>query len=386
MDIQHEVRTLTSGPAHHFFGYYSVCPWNQSQTHLVCLESPFQDHLPEPHEAGAIGLVDAQTGQFERVTETRAWNLQQGAWLYWNPLAADSEIIHNDREGSELVSVIYNLHTGQRRILPRPINALSQDGAYALCLTYGRLQRMRKVVGYAGAVDPNPNHPHPANDGVFLMDMRTGDVRLVVSIQQVYDILAPHHPVVRDNHMWFNHVAFNPSATRFYFLARCWKDGQMQTGAFTANRDGSDLRQVTPFGTRASHLDWRSDTEFAATFDVRGRGREHVLVNDNDGTFRFVAEGRLNFDGHMTFSPDRSWMVTDQNVAESLEKWLLLVRLADEEMTVLHQFPMHELRWLSGDLRCDLHPRWNRTGDTICVDALAADGTRQLHTIHLDLS
>ncbi len=382
MKLEYTIRTLTHGPAHHFFGYYSVCNWNQAQTHLICLESPFQDHLPEPHEAATVGLVDAQTGQFEPVAQTHAWNLQQGAWLYWNPLAPDSEIMFNDRAAGELVSVIVNINTGARRTLPRPINAVSRDGKLALCLSYGRMGRLRKVVGYKGAADPNPKDPHPANDGVYVMDMQTGDVKLIVSIQEVYDRLAPHHPIVRDNHMWFNHVNFNPSGTRLYFLARCWEDGQLQTGTYTVNVDGSDLREVIPFGTRSSHADWRSDTEFAATYDVRGRGREHMLVTDEGVTAsRFIAEGRLNFDGHMTYSPDREWMVTDQNIGDPLQKWLLIMRVADEAVSVLHQFDMYEPRFLFGDLRCDLHPRWNRTGDAVCVDALAADGTRQLHVV-----
>lgn len=385
MNIRHEVRTLTSGPKHHFFGYYSIPPWNASQTHLVCLESDFQDHLPEPHEAGGIGLVDAHTGQFERIAETYAWNLQQGAMLHWNPLNPDTEIIHNARMDGEIVSVVLNIHTGQKRLLPRPVSAVSHNGKYALSLTYGRLQRMRKVVGYTGAVDPNPNDPHPANDGVFVMDLETGAVWLAVSIQQVYDLLAAAHPIVRDRHMWFNHVAFNRSDTRFFFLARCWEGDHLQTGMYTVGVDGSDLREVVPFGKSVSHFDWRNDTDILVTYDLRGRGREHVLHTDGSEDYRVICEGDLNFDGHPSFSPDSQWLVTDKNVSETLEKWLLLCRLEDEALTVLHHFPMFEPRFLGSDLRCDLHPRWNHTGDAICVDALAADGTRQLHVVRVEL-
>jgi hypothetical protein len=50
---------------------------------------------------------------------------------------------------------------------------------------------------------------------------------------------------------------------------------------------------------------------------------------------------------------------------------------------LLGTFPMKE--YLSGDLRCDLHPRWNRTGDAICFDALETTSwTRQLHVAYLD--
>ena len=63
MNIKHNVQSLTSGPKHHFFGYYDICPWNGSATHLLSIESDFQDHLPQPEEAGVIGLVDAKTGE-----------------------------------------------------------------------------------------------------------------------------------------------------------------------------------------------------------------------------------------------------------------------------------------------------------------------------------
>ena len=386
MNIESEVRTLTTGPKHHFFGYYSIPSWNLSETHLLCIESDFQDHLPLAEEAAAIGLVDARTGVFEKVTTTHAWNLQQGTMLHWNPLAPDSEFIHNDRVDGEIVSVIHNIETGQRRLLPRPVNAVSHNGKYALSLTYGRLQRTRKVVGYGGAVDPNADDPHPDNDGVFVVDLQTGETRLVVSIKQIYELLVDRHPILKDRDMWFNHVGFNRSDTRISFLARCWEDGQLQTAMFTANLDGSDIYELTPFGTRVSHVDWRDDKVVLFTSDFRGRGREHVIVTDQTQDFRLLAEGELNFDGHMTFSPDRRWLVTDKNVQATLEKWLLLVRLAGEEVTVLHKFDMREQRFLSGDLRCDLHPRWNRSGNQVCVDAIDPnDGTRQLHIVSLSL-
>ncbi|MAS36361.1 MAG: hypothetical protein CL610_20315 [Anaerolineaceae bacterium] len=383
MKIQSETRTLTSGPAHHFFGYYSICPWNAAQTYLVCLESSFQDHLPEPGEMAGIGVVDAQTGQFERVAETGAWNLQQGAMLHWNPLAPDTELIHNDRVDGDIVSRILNIHSGNSRVLPRPVSAVSHNGHYALSLTYGRLQRMRKVVGYGGASDPNAHDPHPANDGIFLMDLRTGDCKLAVSIQQVYDLLVDANPILREQHMWFNHVAFNRSDNRFFFLARCWEDDHLQTGMYTANLDGSELREVVPFGKSVSHFDWRNDTEILVTYDLRGRGREHVLHVDGSPEYRVIGDGLLNFDGHPSFSPDSQWFVTDKNVLDSLEKWLLLCRVADEQLEVLEKFPMYERRFLGGDLRCDLHPRWNRDGTAICVDAQAPDRTRQLHIVNV---
>lgn len=378
------LRQLTRGPNHHFFGYYGICPWNRSGNYLVCLESAFQDRMPEPGEAAAIGLVDAQTGAFEKVTETRAWNLQQGAMMYWNPLAPETEIIHNDQQGDEVVSVVHNVRTGKRRVLPRPVSALSHDGERALSLTYGRLGRLRKVVGYGAAKDPNPDDPAPENDGVFLMDMRSGRTELVVPISEVYARILPKFPALRGCHMWFNHVVFNRGDTRFFFLARTNLDagGERRTAMFTANVDGTQLREVVGFDKSVSHFDWRNDEEIIATFVLDGSGRKHVLFTDGKKDYRVVGNGFLDFDGHCSFAPDQNRLVTDHKIRRSLEQALLVYDMKTGQGRELCRFNMKETKFISGDVRCDFHPRWNRAGDQICFDAIEPKtGTRQMHIV-----
>lgn len=383
-----ELKTLTLGPKHHFFGYYGICPWNDSQKYLVCLKSDFQDHLPSPDEPGAIGLVDAKTGRFEKVTETNAWNLQQGAMLHWNPQNPEYEIIHNDRQEGEIVSVVFNTQTGQKRVLPRPVSALSRNGKFALSLTYGRMGRLRKVVGYEGAIDPNPTVAHPDNDGIFLLDMKTGETKLVVSIKQVYDKIAARHPELKERHIWFNHTVINRTDTRFFFLARTNEPGVgLQTGMFTAHIDGSDLREVIPYGKRVSHFDWRNDREIIATFQIKDSdsARPHVLFTDGEYDYKTVGTEIFAGDGHCSFSPNEKWIVTDQKFKKSLEQALFVYDVENKKGAELVRLNMMENRYISGNTRCDFHPRWDRTGDAICFDALDQNnGTRQLHIVDLN--
>lgn len=383
--MKFEVRCLTRGPEHHFFGYYGICPWNRSGQRLVCLESPFQDHLPKLGEPASIGLVDPETGAFENIGETRAWNLQQGAMLHWNPLDPEEEILFNDHRDGEIVSTLLNVRNGKTRCLPRALNGVSHNGRHALCLTYGRLTRMRPVVGYGGAVDPNPDDPHPDNDGVFVMDLETDESRLVVSIREVYERLVTRHPQLRERHMWFNHTVFNKSDTRFFFLARTWTpEKRLETAMFTAALDGSDLREVVPYASGISHFEWRNDREILATFRHGGREMKHVLFTDGEEDYRVVGDGFLIGDGHCSFAPDEDRIVTDRNHEETVSKSLWIYSLSRKQGLSLGTFPMKEKRFLSGDLRCDLHPRWNRTGDEICFDALETEGwTRQLHVASL---
>ena len=75
--------------------------------------------------------------------------------------------------------------------------------------------------------------------------------------------------------------------------------------------------------------------------------------------------------------------MTDRNVAATREKMLMIFHTGMKQGLLQGTFPMME--YLSGDLRCDLHPRWNRTGDAICFDALETrTWTRELHVAYLD--
>ncbi|HEV2664721.1 MAG TPA: hypothetical protein VG324_07415 [Blastocatellia bacterium] len=390
---KYQVRTLTTGPKHHFFGYYGIPPWNQSGKYLVCLESDFQDHLPKPEEAAAVGLVDAKTGEFKKVGETRAWNLQQGAMLYWNPIDPENEVIFNDRKADQpgkIVSVALNVKTGKKRYLPLAIAAVSHNGRHALSLDYGRLYRLRPVVGYVGAVDPNPQSPHPADDGVFLMDLKTGEYRLIASYETIYQRLVKDHPdmaaTLKERHLFFNHTVFNKDDSRFFFLARIFTpppNSRLESAMFTCNLDGSDLREVVPFGKGVSHFEWRNTKEILATFRFNGDEMKHVLFTDGKPDYQAIGEGFLQGDGHCSFAPDGQWIVTDRNVAATREKMLMIFHTGMKQGLLLGTFQMKE--YLSGDLRCDLHPRWNRTGDAICFDALeTSTWTRQLHVAYLD--
>jgi hypothetical protein len=389
-----DVRAVTTGPEHHFFGYYGICPWNRSQTHLLGLQTTFQDRMPDASESASIGLIDTRTGEFEKVASTSSWNFQQGAMLHWNPGKPDSEIYYNDREGDQIVSRMMDVHTGHTRTLSRPINALSHSGRYALSLTYGRLGRMRQVVGYAGMKDPNENEPYPEDDGVFLTDLQTGESRLVVSIARVNALLQERGLDLRGAHMWFNHVVFNPSDSRFFFLARAWRPEHLPdlrnlaTGMFTVDIDGSNLIEAIPFEYGVSHFDWRNDREILATFqDVDDDYRwKHFLFRDGERDYKILGDGDLNFDGHCTFAPDKSVFATDRKLSQNnnFRQHLYLYNLESGVRQKCADFDMLHSRYISGSLRCDFHPRWNQDSNKLCFDGISQkDGTRQLHVVSL---
>ncbi len=138
------------------------------------------------------------------------------------------------------------------------------------------------------------------------------------------------------------------------------------------------------FDKGVSHFDWRDDKQIIATYAPDGGGgKKHVLFSDGLKDHKVIGEGFLDFDGHCSFGPDRNVLVTDHKHKDSKEQSLLTYDLGTKKGRVVCRLDMHDRQFMSGDVRCDFHPRWNRAGDEICFDALESGGTRQVHIARL---
>lgn len=326
--------------------------------------------------------MNPKTGATKPIAETRAWNLQQGCMLKWSPTESNT-ILYNDATGGEIVSVAHNLQTGNRRTYSRAIESVAPNGRYASCVTYGRLARLRPVVGYAAARDPNPTDNHPVDDGIHMLDLKTGQSRLAISLKQVYEALAPKNPDLKDIALFIQHTVINPAGNRLFFLARTIQKGSLTSAMFTAGLDGNDLREVVPYGCGVSHFAWRGPHEIMAEFRIENKVRQVLFKDTGNPEYRIIGPEFLDADGHCGFSPDPQLLVTGRNIPEVPAKRLMLYHLGRREGTVLGEFPMKTPsgeNYITTDLRCDLHPRWKSTGDRICFDALdTRTWTRQLH-------
>jgi hypothetical protein len=266
------VSRVTEGPGYHFFGYYDKSPWDATGRYLLAMRVPFMDRPPTAEDVATVGLVDLEEGgRWRGLAETRAWNWQQGAMLQWLPSAPDREVVFNVRTAEGFGAMVLDVKTGQSRILQRPIYALAPDGRYAVTLNYSRVHRTRAGYGYAGVSDPWADHPAPAEDGIYRMDLRTGSWRLIISLAQVAHLVPPDETDGAEH--WFNHLQFAPSTglgtglstqlgmypsgQRFIFLHR-WRSGTRgwRTRMYTADADGGQVALLGREGM-VSHFDWR---------------------------------------------------------------------------------------------------------------------------------
>lgn len=374
-----EARPMTHGPNHHFFGYYDKFPWDSTGRYHVALETTFIDRPPTADDTATIGLIDTADGDsWKPLAVTHAWNWQQGTMLHWLPTAPDRWIIYNDREGDHFISVKLDVRTGEKRKLPRPIYAISRNGRQAVSLNFARVHRNRPGYGYAGAPDRWKDDPCPAEDGIYWMDLETGENRLIISLAQIVKVR--HNETMDGVQHWFNHLQFNHDGTRFLFLHR-WRSADQKrwyTQMFTANPDGTGIHCAADDGM-TSHFDWRSSTQILAWARQKAIGDRFFLFTDKTNRCEVVGEGTLTMDGHCSYSPDGQWILNDTYPDRTDRKrTLMLFRPADGRRVDIGRF--YAPPQLDGEIRCDLHPRWSRDGRSVSFDSVH-EGHRQVYVI-----
>lgn len=374
------VVAVTSGPKHHFFGYYDKHQFDASNRYILGHKLDIFNRRQRADDVVGIGMVDTRDGnKWIPLAETRAWSWQMGSMLQWLP-GKDARYIYNDRRDGKLVAVIRDINGGEEKVLPHPIFWLSPDGKAALSLNFSRLFRLRPETGYCGVHDPYESEAAPENDGIFRVDLQTGRRTLIISLRDMADKAANDGKGKLGLDHYFTHPVFNQSGSRFYFWHR-WhgSEGENYSQLYTANGWSEELRLLNPELT--SHTAWLGDDRVVAWCRRPGNSNWHYHVfDDNTGECDILGKGILVENGHLSFSPDGKWMLTDERTNDGRIS-LLLYHVPTNRRIEIGRF--YTMRELECEFRCDLHPRWNRNCTKVCIDS-THEGTRQMYVVDIE--
>ena len=88
-------------------------------------------------------------------------------------------------------------------------------------------------------------------------------------------------------------------------------------------------------------------------------------------------------DGHPSYSPDKSLVVTDSYPSRARIQELKLLKDSDvdaRKMKIIAKV-FAPFKY-DNDTRCDLHPRWSRDGKKVCFDSVF-EGHRGLYVVEV---
>lgn len=354
---------------HVFFGYYDI---QQIQGDKLLLTA-VPRKADTKKDAAELYWLDMPTGEYHRIGQTRAWCWQQGARLRWHP-TLDNTVLYNDLENDRYVCRIVDLQKGLLGTVPRALYDVTPDGCFGLSLNYSRLQRLRPGYGYNTLPDATAGIKVPEKDGIFLVDLKTGEEKLIVSYEQLVQTV----PEAAESLNYVNHISIAPDGSRFLFfhlwtprIGARW-DGRL----FTARLDGTELRCVED-GFIPSHYCWNGGDELLITSVGFGGAPSYYYLYDlTAGTRKQIEHPCLVQDGHPTFLEDGCRFLTDTYpLSGSMQRLFVSDREGKCHTPLCDIFADSRL---FDEKRCDLHPRLTPDNAIVTIDSTFRDGKRSV--------
>jgi hypothetical protein len=371
---------------HTFFGYHDVSPFSHDDRLLLGFRTPVDAGTRTaglPLELGCFDLF-LQRPRFEPFALSMAWCWQQGCRLQWYPLNGNGSriVFFNVSRGGRHESCLFDVDARVVvRAIARPLYALSPDGKLGVSVNFSRLQRCRPGYGYNDIPDATAGQQAPSTDGLWLVNLLSGAEELIFPLAGAASRDADRSML--DAEHYFNHVLWNPSGTRFLFL-HLWKltDGSRLSRAFIWD---VALQTCWLLGPRkhVSHHCWLDDEHLIVYATEPQSGTHYHVYHYKTGYVATIGVNVLKEDGHPSMSPTVDHlMITDTYPDRFGEQSVLLFDMQTSSVKCLAR--LYRPARFRGEVRCDLHPRWNRAGDRVAIDS-AHSGERRLCVIDAGL-
>jgi hypothetical protein len=375
--------------------------------------------MPNPEDKVDIGYFSLTEGKWIKLSDSKAFNWQQGSMLQWIGPDFNSKMIFNDAFNGHFVSRIIDINTGKERVLPKAIYALDPNGKYSISLNFER-SYFTRAYSYASIVDTKWDTNIPPNDGVLKIDLQSGETNTIIKLADLIDIGLIKNDEV--NSHWIEHIMLNPAGNRFAFYHRYGSADYYDTELLTSDTNGNDIwKHPIKEGDELSHLTWLDNENYLVTASFGNKLKNawktkpfkknkisipialyrkllkplvprkiargtldsykyYVITRDKIGIQGKIMPMYLKQDGHPSYSQNKRFLLSDTYADNDGFRSLLLCDLKKEKVHQLGKFfsPFNNCGW-----RADLHPRFSPDEKYIIIDS-AHNGHHQILVLLLD--
>lgn len=438
--MKYEVLNATVGPKHHLFGFHDLIASNGSGEKILSLEADVINRPPLPNEKFGVGYTLWQEQRFVRVGETVAMNYPQGSRQQW---LDNSTFIVNNRVGDHWGADIYDVDNAKKiASIDSTAHCVTKDGRWAFGINYSRLHRLGGY-GYIGIDDLTKNQEIPTDDGIWKTDIQSNTTHLLVSIAEIANV-DKSTSVSTGFHHYITHLVLSPDNKRIAFLHRFFlPDGGIRTRLMTIGINGEDCRclahgflshfdwkdnvSIYIWGRSGSSVDAIRSSALLSNPIVKpvlgvvkgiarkvirrsaGMQMSFLMCKDkDDAQVSPIAKGIITSDGHpMTCPTNRNICICDTYPLEDKHRELFFYDFESNERFEIDKFFMGDEQpetilystYTSGvdkkilsifspehfsfsrsGLHCDLHPRWNASGEMGIFDSIH-EGSRQIYIV-----
>lgn len=346
-----------------FFGFHDKSPWSFDNSKLLVHKYKMKNREINKDDEVEIGYYfGTDYKNYKKLGTTLSWNWQQGAMLQW---IGEKELIgFNFWDEGKNVFKITDLEGKDVKKLPMAIGAVSTNGKYALGYSFERLNNGMYGYGYLNENDETKDEKVPKDKGLSRVDIDTLEVKTLFSINDI--AMIERSEDMEDAYHFFTHTLFSPNSEKFFFLHR-WKKGneRLKSRIVCSNLDGTGI-EMLPTDDFVSHLSWKGNEEIIAYSSSNEKGDCYHIFNIKNGKVKHIDKEIYSVDGHPQYLDSLDSMVTDTYPNRFRIQELSLFDFSKNKKSIIAK--IYSPRNFKGVIRCDLHPRWDRRGERICVD------------------
>lgn len=269
----------------------------------------------------------------------------------------NNHIVFRDHVDGKSAFRILNVYTGE--VIYGPIfgkeSHCSENGIYPFSIS-------------DDYIDKNPDHPELNQNGIYTLNVATGEIKCVVTKQQIIDMVEGAGCTVLPSTTQLSHVQLNPSATKVMMrlgVPECKIFGAL--GEVDLDTGKTHLILDKPV-----HQLWFDDNSYMATRQYHNGER---IEMETSRIQRFSLDGETletlgGVGNHIDGSPDRQWFVGDRAYPDYPADILLYRRGETKPAAILGSSNYQHTIW---KLQIHPNPTFSRDGKRVYFNRPVSD-------------
>lgn len=356
------VITLDKSKQNTFFGFYDICPFNEDNNKVLFCRTNINSRPRIKGDMIDLCVYDFDNDSVYHFGQTNTWNWQQSCRLQWLE-DFDDKVVYNREVDGNHGAVIQDVVTGDITArFDSPLYDVSTNESIGLSIDFGRLDICQTDYGYLSDKSEGDLIPHPDNDGIHIIGLDSGNKDLLISFEEMAELTGVDKKFIG----YVMNLMFSPGGDKFCFLYRYHKQGTRHTQLLVSNISG-DRIEILQSDHEASHPTWLDNEKLLCTVNNKSgvKTTDYNIYHVFDGPVDTLTHSLLNIDTHPSPHPNNpSIFVADSYPDEFGNRKLIWYDIKNnkyEELLSIFAFDR-------GGVKRDLHARWDRNGDYICVD------------------
>ncbi|MDQ2075766.1 hypothetical protein [Marinimicrobium sp. ABcell2] len=315
--------------------------------------------------------------EYRPISETKLWNWQQGSMLQW--LGNKDVVIFNDWLDGAHRAHVFDTSSQKLATFDVPVAATSPDGSSFLSYSFDRLSQGLKGYGYFRKSGSFMIDGVAFEHSLVSVDCETGRASVLFTLEDIIGISKREFST--GAYHYFSHCLYSPKGDKALVFHR-WIDtsDDVKTQALVYSFESNSV-SILPLGEYISHASWLTQHEVVLYAQNLNGKRGYFVVNPESGNVSQIGENAFSSDGHPQARHDVPMILTDTYPDRYRMQKLYCFDLTTQVSHLLLSLKI-PLRYRN-TVRCDFHPRWDRTGKYVSFDS-AHTGTRAHCTLHLD--